>query len=357
MSAPTARPLLVSGDPNLLDDLLRLAAAAGVEADVASECAGVGARWAHAALVVVGVDAADALATAALPRRRGVVVVGQDLADASVWQQAVALGADRVVGLPEAQEWLVDRFARTLEAHGGQGRMVSVIGGRGGAGASTLSAALSLTAAGLGWATLLVDADPLGGGIHLVLGGEAVSGLRWPDLVTTRGRLSATALHDALPRVDGLPVLSWDRGGDLGLPAEALAAVLDAGMRGSRLTVVDLPRHPGDATVAAVVRSDIVLLVVPAEVRAAAAAARVALGVAPHTRDLRVVVRGPAPSGLPADAVADSLGLPLAGMLRAEPGLPAALDRGEPPARRRRGPLADFCRRFLSEAFALPAAA
>lgn len=226
-----------------------------------------------------------------------------------------------------------------------------------GAGASTLSAALSLTAVGLGWAALLVDADPLGEGIDLVLGGEAAAGLRWPDLVATRGRLSPPALHDALPRVDGLPVLSWDRGGDLALPAEALGAVLDAGVRGSRLTVVDLPRHPGDATLAALARSDVVLLVVRAEVRAAAAAARVALAVAPHTRDLRVVVRGPAPSGLPADAVAGSLGLPLAGRLRAEPGLSAALERGEPPARRRRGPLADFCRRFLCEALALPAAA
>ena len=43
------------------------------------------------------------------------------------------------------------------------------------------------------------------------------------------------------------------------------------------------------------------------------------------------------------------LGLPLAGQIRAEPGLAAALERGDPPGRRTRGPLATFCAGFLGE--------
>jgi secretion/DNA translocation related CpaE-like protein len=329
--------------------VLRLAAAAGVEPDVVADPGAARARWPLASLVLVGADAADALAHAALPRRSAVVLVGHDLDDAAVWQRALALGADRVVILPDDQERLVDRLVDTADGGSTGGRVVCVTGGRGGAGASTLAAGLALTAVRLGWPTLLVDADPLGGGIDLVLGGESAAGVRWPDLVATRGRLSAPALHEALPRVGGVSVLSWDRGGGLDLPAAALDAVLDAGVRRSRLVVVDLPRRADDAVAAALGRSEVALLVVPAEVRAAAAGARVAAGVRPHVRDLRVVVRGPAPSGLPADAVAASLGLPLAGALRAEPGLSAALERGEPPARRGRGPLAEFCRRFLAE--------
>jgi hypothetical protein len=45
--------------------------------------------------------------------------------------------------------------------------------------------------------------------------------------------------------------------------------------------------------------------------------------------------------------MAESLGLPLEGSLRAEPGLASALERGIPPASRGRGPLAGFCADFL----------
>jgi hypothetical protein len=63
---------------------------------------------------------------------------------------------------------------------------------------------------------------------------------------------------------------------------------------------------------------------------------------------VRVAVRGPSPSRLDATAVAEAMGLPLAGpLLRPEPGLPAAIERGEPPVRRGRGPLASFCATLL----------
>ncbi|MDQ1495269.1 MAG: hypothetical protein QOG69_1752, partial [Actinomycetota bacterium] len=55
------------------------------------------------------------------------------------------------------------------------------------------------------------------------------------------------------------------------------------------------------------------------------------------------------PGGLAAVDVATSLGLPLAGYLKAEPALAAALERGEVPGGRGRGPLTEFCRRFLAE--------
>ena len=49
---------------------------------------------------------------------------------------------------------------------------------------------------------LLVDVDPWGGGIDLVLGSEDEPGLRWPDLALQGGRLS-TAVREALPRTAG----------------------------------------------------------------------------------------------------------------------------------------------------------
>ena len=94
--------------------------------------------------------------------------------------------------------------------------------------------------------------------------------------------------------------------------------------------------------------ADLVLLVVPAEVRAVASAARIASEVTAVVDDLRVVVRGPAPGGLGALDVAHALGLPLAGYLKAESNLGARLERGEAPAGQGRGPLAGFCRELLA---------
>ena len=52
--AVPARPLLLTGDPVLLDDLLRLAASAGVETEVAHDVVAARGSWAAAPLVLVG---------------------------------------------------------------------------------------------------------------------------------------------------------------------------------------------------------------------------------------------------------------------------------------------------------------
>ncbi len=347
------RPLLVTGDADLLDELLRLAAAAGTEVDVASDTGAARRSWAGAACVLVGPDLGEDCARAALPRRPAVVLLGH-LDDAGVWQRAVEVGAEQVAFLPDAEEALISRLADAADGAAGEAAVVAVVGGRGGAGATTLACALAVTAARRGQRVLLVDGDPLGGGIDLVFGGEGDRGLRWPDLGGTQGRLPAGALAEALPRMSGLSVLSWDRGAASALPAEAMAAVLAAGRRSHDLVVVDLPRARDDAGRAALGVAACVLLVVPAELRAAAAAGRVAAHLALLCRDLRLVVRGPGPAGLDGETVAGLLGLPLAGQLRAEPGLDAALERGEPPARRGRGPLFDLCARLLDQLAAVP---
>jgi secretion/DNA translocation related CpaE-like protein len=346
------RPLVVTADPLLLDDLLRVCAAAGVEPEVAADVGAARRAWPSASLVLVGTDIPRATAEPeALPvqRRPGVLLVGRDLDDGGVWEMAVRLGAEQVLILPDADAELVERVAEAAEGRVREALAVCCIGGRGGAGASTLAAALAVTATRRGLRCLLVDGDPLGGGIDLVLGGEDAVGLRWPELAGTHGRVNGTALRDALPRVNGLTVLSWDRGDVLSIPADAMHTVLRAGRRSNDLVVVDLPRRVDAAAEEALSAGGPTLLVVPAEVRAVAAAARVAAAVAGVTVDLRVVVRGPAPSGLSATLIASSLGLPLAGYLPAEPKLAEALERGEPPAHRGRGPLARFCGAVLDE--------
>lgn len=351
------RPLVITSDAVVLDDVIRIALLAGTEVDVATDV-GAGRRsWSAAAAVVVGRDAAEACARARLPRRPGVVLIGADLDEAGIWQLAVEVGAEQVVFLPDGEAWLTEMLAESVEPVRFSGEVVAVIGGRGGAGATTLASALAVTAARQRRRTLLVDADPLGGGIDLVFGGESDAGVRWPDLGATRGRVPGSALAGALPRMHDLSVLSWDRGDVLRLPPAAMETVLEAGRRSFELVVADLPRTLDEASRIVLSLSAVVLLVVPAEVRAAAAATRVATQLAPICTDLRLVVREPSPSGLSAEEVARALGLPLAGFLRAEPGLELGLERGEPPATHRRSPLAALCEAVLAEALPMSEAA
>ena len=346
-----SRPLFVTDDPDVLDDLLRLAAAAGVEPEVVDAVVAARRSWLAAPLVLLDARLAGTAAVAGLSKRPGLVLVAVSADDADVWRRAVEIGAEHVVVLPDAEQWLVGRLSDAAEPTDGShsdAEVVCVIGGRGGAGASTLAAALSFAGLRRGLPTVLLDADPLGGGIDLLLGGEDQPGLRWPDLAGASGRVAASTLRGSLPSVDTLTVLSWDRGDTLQVPVTAMRSVLGAARRGGGLVVVDLPRRVDAAAEVALAHARITYLVVPAEVRAAAAAARVAASIRSTTREVHVVVRGPAPGDLEPEVVAASLGLPLAGYCRAEAGLAAALERGEPPGRRR-GPLSRMADLLLDD--------
>ncbi|MFJ9342496.1 septum site-determining protein Ssd [Streptomyces sp. NPDC101733] len=362
------RPLIITEDPLLLDDLLRLCAAAGAEPHVrhaVPESSGAGGErggdgdgdgdggvrdagidWESAPLVLVGDDIARRMGGA--PRRDGVLLVGRDLDDPLVWQRAVEIGAEEVLRLPDAEHRLVDRIADVVEGAGKPAVTVGVIGGSGGAGASTLACALALRAARAGERTILIDGDPLGGGVDVLLGGESAEGLRWPDFAASRGRVGAGALEESLPELHALRVLSWDRGERVTVPPAAVRSVVAAARRRGGVVVVDLPRRVDESVAEVLAQLDLVLLVVPGELRSVAAAGRVAAGVRMLARDVRVVVRGRCPDGLDAEAVARLLRAPLAGEVPVEVGLPGRVAEGEPPGAR--GALARFCDGFWQRA-------
>lgn len=342
------RPLVVTSDERILDDLLRLCAAAGAVPDVVPEGGAARPRWSAAPFIIVGSDQAEPLVAAALPRRSGVLLVG-DVNAAATWRAAVGLGAERVVSLPAEESVVIEALADAMDGSGDHALVLGTVGGRGGAGASVLATALALTGVRQGMTVMLIDADPYGGGLDLMLGAENSGGLRWPDLADTRGRVGGATLRDHLPEPHGLTVLSWDRGDVLAVPAEAVRAVVLAARRAWDLVVVDFPRRTDSATEEALACCTCVLLVVPTEVRAIAAAGRVATAIGPVAGDVRVVARGPSPSGLRGADIAEALNVPLAAEVTAEPGLVAALERGEPPGRSGRGPLASMCDRILAD--------
>ncbi|WP_084955892.1 septum site-determining protein Ssd [Thermoactinospora rubra] len=338
------RPLVITEDRELLDDLVRIAAAAGAQLDVAHTPAHARPYWNHAPLVVVGSDVADAVATTAPPPRDRVLLVTRTAEEPDTWRKCVAVGARGVIDLPASERVLVEEFADVIEPSTRAGVIVCVVGGRGGVGASVLSACLALHASGERLRTLLLDADPLGGGIDALLGQEESGGARWTDLVSREGRISPTALREALPAFGELTLLAFHRGEAGPIPPEAMRSVLEAGRRGFDLVVVDLPRHLDAAAVEALTRATETLLVVSADVRGVLAAAQVLAEVRRHTAHTSLVVR---PGIVDDEMVVSSLGVPLAAHLPDHPRLDTTLNRGELPTLGPRTTLGRVCDELL----------
>lgn len=255
-------PLLLTTDESLLDEMLRVSSAAGTDlyaSDTGPEAAG---RWASAPVVLIGHDAVARVAALGLPRRSDVIVVGPAPSgdDPALWRHAVAVGAEHVALLPDSERWLADRLADAGDPPTTPSTVVAVVSGRGGAGASTYSMLLARAHPG---ESLVVDLDPLSGGIDLRSELEGAAGLRWPDLCAVSGRLSSTALRHALPREGRVAVVSAVPHDPCPVPVEAFAAVLDAAIRGGGLTVLDAPRDLSAVARLAWARSDLVVVIAP----------------------------------------------------------------------------------------------
>jgi secretion/DNA translocation related CpaE-like protein len=340
-----AGPVLASSDTELTTAVHRLADAAGVdlvEADVDE----LVRHWAQPRLVIVSPQVGSDLVARNVTRRPGVVVVSGEGDDASPWRVAVELGADHVAQLPEAEPWLTDRLAQGDVAV--RAPVVAVIGGCGGAGASTLAAALAVASARGGRRPLLIDLDPIGAGLDVLLGGDDALGAHWEDLGDARGRVDGAALRSVLPNLASVPVITWRRDQPItsSPSTPVFASVLEAGRRSSDVVVIDLPRRlPLDVEVLS--RLQQLIVVTPARVRAAVAAGRLVRNLAVPIDRVRLVVRGPAPAGLDGKDVSAAAGVERWLWLDPEPRREEQEEHGVPPATGGRGPLAQCCRALL----------
>lgn len=327
------RPLLISSLPDLVDEVARLAAAHGREVHVAHDASAARELWSAAPLVIVGRD--QAASVAGLPRRRDVVLVaGSEVAGSDgagpdgtdFWRIAVDVGAEHVVTLPAGERWLVDRLADAGEGPARDGRLLAVLGAGGGSGASTFAATTALVAQRHGLRTLLVDADPSAGGLDVLLGIEGSAGARWPDLFSSRGRISADVLAAALPAAGGVPVLSWGRDGAASVPTEAVSAVLAAGRRGFDLVVIDAAPPPAAMTDEVLAQASDAIVVACDRMRPIAAALRLRALLAGRCPTV-VAVRASARLD---DAIVDLL--PDAVRLPSRAAVAARAERGDLPA-------------------------
>lgn len=326
--------LTVLTNTALRPEVDRVAAAVGVRVVHGDDSSAVSRKtWSAAAAVLLDEAAAQRCARTALPRRRHVVVLTADPPTPATWAAALRVGAQHVLTLPGQDDELVRELADAADAvrdDSACGAVVAVIGGRGGAGASLFAAALAQTAGN----PLLVDLDPWGGGIDLLLGAETTPGVRWPDLALQGGRLNWTALREALPRHRGISMLSGARRGHE-LDAGAADAIIDAGRRGGATVVCDLARRLTDASQTALEAADLVVVVSPCDVRACAATATIVPVLSRINPNVGLVVRGPSPGGLRADEIATIAGVPLLASMKPQPRVAEQLEHGGLRLRRR----------------------
>lgn len=332
----TTLPLLLTADDELLAALLPLAAAADATPQTARDPLEAMPGWARAPVVLVGADLAPAMARIAPERRPRTYVVSHRRVPDEMFRTALELGAEQVVELPSSAAWLTELLADVTEQQPGAGEVIGVIGGSGGAGATTLACALGQWAARSG-ETVVIDCDPQGPGLDRVLGLERTDGFRWDALCQTTGRLSARALREALPRRDTLGVLSWYVGEESrSLQAFAVREALSAARRGHATVVVDLPRTPDPLIDEVAARCDRLLIVTVASVLGVAATARLRARFV-GTTDTGLVLRGDA---LPAREVERAARLPVLAQMSDHRNLDENVDLGHGPLRSPRGPLA-----------------
>lgn len=342
-----ASVVVATADPDLLDGILSITAAVGVDPLLAGDAGALRPVWTAAGVVLIGADEAARVAALGLPRRPGVFLVGTELDGNELLAWSMPLGA-AVMTLPASAGRLSTVIGELARPQPGDGRLICVVGGSGGAGASTCASALALAAARSCGPTMLVDADPGGGGVDLMLGAESLPGWRWPRLAGARGHLGD--LSGQLPHSDGVDVLAMSRdeaGAGWRLAAEPLGAVLRSATRTHRLTVVDLPRSLSNASREAISQAHLVLLVVAGHVRGAAAARAMLSGLADLSADVAIIVRQVRPRLHDAESLAATLGLDLLGSIEHDLGLVSAAERGEPPAS---ASLGEVCRAILSHA-------
>lgn len=338
----SATALLITRDESLRDDVLRLAAAAGTVLDVAQDASGAMRAWTSASVVLLGADQVAVVAAQRPVRREQVHVVGRAPVADGLFREALAAGATDVVELPAADAWLVEVLTDMSDGGTRTAVTVGVVGGSGGAGATTLGCALAVTAAARTPA-LLMDLDPLGPGVDRVIGLDDVAGVRWDSLVESSGRLGSRSLREALPHKERLAVLTWAAAVGQPLQEASVHEVLGAAQRGNDVVVVDLPRQPSEVTREVVSRCDHVVLVSTLNVAGIAAAGRVAAHLQELTGRVHLLTRGGS-CALSPDEVARTLGLPLIATMSDQRRLAEHIDLGLGPVHAHRGPLARAAR-------------
>ncbi len=341
---------LISADHRLIASVEDAAAAVGLRLTVASTLAE--AAPVRAAALLIGTDAAGQPVRGAA-RHADALVVGPDGDTAGLWAAAGQVAAAGAVSLPSGGAWLVQWLhGRCGSGSASPAVVAACFSAAGGVGASTLTAAVAVTAAEAGLRPMLIDAHPGPAGVDLLLGDATASG-HWSRFAAIRGFLDPGALAD-LPVLEGVRCLGWGTGRDSPLWHGALGSVVAAAQRDHDLVVVDAGLHA--PVYDELPRATRAVLLVPATWRGVLAAqSRLTALQESFDEDPVVVLRDVGGTGDPRGWAQEFPASPIV-HLGFDPAVIVDEEHCRPPGTRRRRPVGR-CARQLLAALAQPAAA
>ena len=197
------------------------------------------------------------------------IVIGR-VNDVNLYRRLTTMGVSDYLVPPITTDTLVESFARALgvDASTGSGsRLVAVVGGKGGVGATSITQGLGWWLAGpLAQQCLLVDLAGVSGTLAVAAGVQAPSGV--DELLGDPTRLDSEAMRRAAASVsDKLAILGC--GGRTAAPfdrhnAMAVERLLDVALSSFPVVVADLPTsYPGSARDVAARASGIVVVATP----------------------------------------------------------------------------------------------
>jgi pilus assembly protein CpaE len=267
-----------------------------------------------------------------------VVLVAQEMT-VPVLREAIELGTHGVFAWPEERDDLSDLIARSTrqgsETESGRGRVLAVVGARGGAGTTFLASNLAATFAVEGLRCVVVDMDHGFADLTVALGVPLEDPPRTvSDLVPVTDELSPEHVEDALYQHSAgfFALLAPQEPGEVSAVPPGLYAGAVALLAGSfDVVILHVPRAIEEVARLAVMLADDVLLVANQDLFSLFGARRIvaALGLGQGAKSCRLIVNKLAKHEVTSADLARVLGMtPLAG-IRFDPAVKRAQDRGE----------------------------
>ena len=295
ISAVTQTPLVIECEPNTSD------LANAYRVFISPDCVDVGINHNEIVLVVIGATGPE------------------------TWRFAAQLSANHIAVIPDSREWLVEHLSAPASK---KGMCVGIIPGAGGAGASILSCGLAFHARQFFNAVVLVDLDPSSAGLDIILGIEAQPGMRWHDFSSLTGSISGGDILRGLPARDGVALLTHQASESVSknfMPSSIIEQLRNA----SELVIIDLPRFTNQEAMIEILQlCDIVYVATPSTVRGSASTKKAIANIQKHIKNVELVIRNMPGTNLDALKIAQSLNVPLAGVITSDPRIIEQIEQG-----------------------------
>jgi secretion/DNA translocation related CpaE-like protein len=254
-----------------------------------------------------------------------VVIITTSEPGIQIWQKAAATKAKYVAFLPDAREWLLQNLTPTKAK---QSLVIGVLGASGGVGTSLLASCLAGQFA-VSNQVVLVETNSCSGGLDVLWGIEEQSGSRWPELITSAGKILAADVIKSLPSVGQVSILSSDSQ-NAELPKNLTSQIQDL-TNSTQVIVIDLPSCESSDFRKLLELCSEIIITVGSTIRSTNAVNQL-LQKFPELTSAKIVIRTLPGTGLESLSIAKTLGLPLIGQIPTDHKITEYLEQGISPS-------------------------